>query len=92
LNPVGRAYAASLGTVALLATLVRGWALDLPPDDVLLAAWTNLCLFAGSGFLVGWLATGIVDESVRTKLATELAARNVAPLAPSPVRTTRSGA
>ena len=69
-----RAYAATLGPIALIVTLVRGWFQGGGVESVLLTGWMALWIFTGLGFLAGWLAQTIVESAIRERFAAELAA------------------
>ena len=67
-------YAGILGPLAFLTSLVRGIVHDVPPQSVLFAACYNLLAFAALGYVIGWLAGRIVEDSVRGRILAELAA------------------
>ena len=72
---MGRIYAGVLGPVAFLTVLIRGWKDGADSDAALLAAWLGLVVMASVGYVAGRLAQGIVEDSVRTRIAQELAAQ-----------------
>ena len=75
---MGRVYAGILGPLAFLSVLVRGWKNGWPTESSLLSAWLAFVALAAIGYIVGRLAEWIVDESVRTRMLAELAAREAA--------------
>lgn len=75
---MGRVYAGILGPLAFLAVAVRGWKNGWPTESSLLSAWLAFVALAAIGYIVGRLAEWIVDESVRTRMLAELAAREAA--------------
>lgn len=83
-----RSYAGILGLVASCMVIVRGIFLGGGTESTLLAAWAALVVFAGLGYFVGWLACRTIDDSVRQRVAEELASREVA----VPNRTTKAAA
>jgi NhaP-type Na+/H+ or K+/H+ antiporter len=76
---VERTYAGTLGLVAFLVALTRGWMLGGGTNAVLLSAWLSLLVFAPLGYFLGWLGGWIVDDAMKTRVAAELAARTTAP-------------
>ena len=75
---MGRVYAGILGPLAFLAVVIRGWKNGWPTESSLLSAWLAFVALAAIGYIVGRLAEWIVDESVRTRMLAELAAREAA--------------
>lgn len=71
---MGRAYAGILGVLAFSTTVLRGAISGSSPPDTLLSATIVLFAFAGIGLLAGWVAETTVEEAVRTRFQTELAA------------------
>jgi hypothetical protein len=57
---------------------VRGWKNGWPTESSLLSAWLAFVALAAIGYIVGRLAEGIVDESVRSRMLAELAAQEAA--------------
>lgn len=72
---MGRTYAGVLGPLALVVVVVRCLRYGSGAESTMFGA--SLCLvgFAGIGYLAGRLAQWIVDESVRSRVEAELAAR-----------------
>ena len=66
---MGRQYAGILGLLAFLMIVARGLTRGAGVETTLLAAAFHLFLFAFIGYIVGQLASWIVLDSVRTKLA-----------------------
>jgi len=71
---VGRSFAGVLGLVAFIAAVARGWVAGGDVNHVVLDAWLGLILFAAIGYVIGSLAGWIVEDSVRSRVAMELAA------------------
>ncbi len=67
-------YAGILGHLAMLAVLARGAAHSSGTEEVVVAAWICLAVFACIGGAVGALAGWIVEQSVRASLSSELSA------------------
>jgi hypothetical protein len=72
---VGRSYGGVLGLLAFLTVVARGWVRGGGAEPTLFAAFLGLLAFMPLGCIVGWLAERTVEESIRSKLAAELAAR-----------------
>jgi len=70
---VARTYAGILGLVALLTSLARGFIHAHQTDAILLGAWQSLLVFAAVGYVAGWIAGRIVEESVNSTIQDELA-------------------
>ena len=75
---MGRAYAGILGPLAFVAALLRGLVHGWPAESALLAAWLALVAMVLVGLAAGCLAGWIVDESVRSRMLTDMAAREEA--------------
>jgi len=71
---VAPVYAAILSVLAFLTAIARGVLHNGNPDRILTVAWLSLLVFAAVGYFAGRLAEWIVDESVRTRMAAEMAA------------------
>ena len=71
---MGRAYAGVLGTLAFLTVLVRCVARSVPVEATIGQAIACLFVFAVIGCVIGQWAGWIVDDSVRSRLAAEMAA------------------
>jgi hypothetical protein len=69
---VERTYAATLGLLAFVTAIARGWLAGGGVSDTLLTAWLALLAFTAVGGMLGWLAGWIVDDAVRTRMAEEL--------------------
>ncbi len=72
---MGRSYAGIMGSLAFFASLVRGWIGGLDAVVAVNRAWFHLLAFAAIGLVIGRIAGWIVDESVRSRFATELQAK-----------------
>jgi hypothetical protein len=70
---VARIYAGILGPLALAASLADGVLHRRHPDSVLFAAWVSLLVFSAVGYVAGWIAGRIVQESVGAVISAELA-------------------
>jgi hypothetical protein len=70
---VARIYCGILGLLSFLTTLARGWIHGGDVESVLRAAWISLPLFCVIGLVIGWIAERIVEQSVKERLALELA-------------------
>lgn len=70
---MARTYAGILGSLALLASLARGFLHAQSTDTMLLTAWCSLVAFAAVGYVVGGMAARTVDESVIAAVQSELA-------------------
>jgi hypothetical protein len=71
---MGRAYAGILGPLALALIVLRGLKEQAGVETTLAAALGGLVLFAGLGYLVGWLAEHLVEEAVRTQFTAAMEA------------------
>jgi AAA+ superfamily predicted ATPase len=71
---MGRTYAGILGSLAFSTVVLRGAIAGLSAPSTLLTATISLFAFAGIGWIAGSLAETIVDEAVRSRFQTELAA------------------
>jgi hypothetical protein len=72
---VAQIYCGILGLLAFLTTLVRAWIHGGDAESILWAAWLNMLLFSIIGLIIGWIGGNIVEESVASRLAAEMAAR-----------------
>ena len=72
---MARIYCGILGLLSFLTTLIRGWIHGGDSESILRSAWLSLLLFSVIGLVIGWIAGKIVEESVNTRLAAELAAK-----------------
>jgi hypothetical protein len=72
---VARSYGGTLALIAFLTVVLRGWVHGSATETTLFTAW--LCLLAAFplGCVIGGLGDWIVLESIRGKLAAELADR-----------------
>jgi hypothetical protein len=75
---VARIYAGILALVAFLTALTDGLLRAADPDTILARAWCSLWVFAAVGYMLGWTAERIVDDSLRSRLAAEIAAEQAA--------------
>jgi hypothetical protein len=76
---MGRRYACVLGLLAFSAVLFRGIMAGGSWDSTLSFAIVCLCGFAFIGGIAGILAEGIVDDSIRGQLTSEIATRPALP-------------
>ena len=67
-------YAGILGPLAFLTSLARSAIHGGGPESVLLTAWYSLLAFAAVGYVIGWVAGKIVEDSVRSRISHQLAA------------------
>jgi len=74
---VARNYAGVLGFLAFLTCVVRGLIHGSGPIGLLGAACWMMLIFAAVGSLIGWIAQRTVEESVRGRVAAEVAADQV---------------
>ncbi len=72
---MGRTYAGVLGCLAFATVLVHGAMHQAGVESTILRAVGMLMGFAVVGFLLGSVAQDVVEESVRARMAQELAAR-----------------
>ena len=79
---MARSYGGTLGLIAFLTVIIRGWMHGGATEPTLLAAWLSLLVAFPLGCVLGRLADGIVLESIRSKLAAEIAAREAKEPAP----------
>lgn len=68
-----RAYAGILGPLAFVTMLARNWFAESAPSTKLAQAWLALVAFAVLGFIIGWIAARIVEDSLRAQILAELA-------------------
>lgn len=73
---MGRKYGGVLGLIAFTTILARGVLRQSDAESTFLTASLCLMALAAVGCVVGNLAAWVVDESVRTKLADELAVQS----------------
>jgi hypothetical protein len=69
---VARQYAATLGLLALLVSLLRGLLAGGAGEATLWTAWLSLLAFTAIGAAIGWLAERIVRDSVSSQILSEL--------------------
>jgi hypothetical protein len=72
---VARSYGGILGLLAFATVIARGCVHAGGVESTLFAAWLGLLAAYPLGCLVGGLADWIVLESIRSKFAAEIAAR-----------------
>lgn len=72
---MGRSYAGCLGLIAFLAQILRGVIGGAGMETILFQAWLSLFAFAAIGYVLGSVASFIVEDSVQTKIGEELAAQ-----------------
>ena len=72
---MGRNYASILGPLALAIELIRGAVMNFSPLETFTWAWMALMVFSVLGYVIGGLAGRVVEESVRQRIESELAAQ-----------------
>ena len=72
---MARLYAGILGLLAFLPNLIRGMVHGYGAESTLWSACLSMALFAVVGVVLGGLARWIVEDSVNSRVAAELAAR-----------------
>jgi len=80
---VAHLYAGILGLLAFLTSVARGMIHDSAVGSVLWLACLSLLAFGVIGYVAGWLAERIVEDSVRGRILAELAAEELAETSPS---------
>jgi len=75
---VARIYAGILGPLAFLTSLGHGAMHGGGGMSVLWTGWCCLVVFAAVGYVVGWVAERIVEDSVHSRITAELAVRQEA--------------
>ena len=73
---MGRSYGGILGLLAFLTMIARGVVHGGGTEPTLFAAWLSLLAFVPLGCIAGRLAEWTLEESIRSKLAADLAARD----------------
>lgn len=71
-------YAGILGPLAFVTTVARGLTHGGGTMSTLLTAWCCLLAFSAIGYVVGRVAEFIVADSVRSRIAAEVAAEEAA--------------
>ena len=71
---MGRSYAGILGPLAFLTEIARGASRSAGTESTVMTAVAALFVFAFVGFVLGELAGWIVNDSIRSRLAAEIAA------------------
>jgi len=71
---VGRSYAGILGPLGMILVIARGLGNGSGVVSILTTGILAVVVMAAAGYVLGELAAWIVEDSVRTKVATELAA------------------
>jgi hypothetical protein len=79
---VARTYAGILGLLAFVTSLARGILLGGSENAILWSAWCSLLAFAAIGCVIGWAAEQTIQDSVRGRIAAELAGRKAADASP----------
>ena len=74
---MARTYAGILGSLAFLTVLARGLVNGGGVESVVYTAWCSLLAFALAGGAIGWLAEGVVRDSVKGQIEAEIAAKKV---------------
>lgn len=74
---MGRVYAGVLGPLAMAVVIFRGVVGSGGVEGTLSLATLYLAIFSIAGALIGQVAQGTVDESVRAKLEEQLQGKNV---------------
>ncbi len=70
---MARTYAGILGPLALVTCVARGLIHATSSETVLFGAWCSLLVFAALGWVIGWIAGRVVQESVGATIQAELA-------------------
>jgi hypothetical protein len=65
-------YAGILGTLAMSVVVLRAVKDAASPTSVLWTAIGFLAVFSATGLILGWVANGIVVESVRSQVEEQL--------------------
>ena len=82
---MARQYAAILGLLALVVSLLRGLIAGGGGEATLWTAWLGLLAFSVIGAVIGWLAERIVRDSVSSQILSELQEQKTkSPTAPQP--------
>ena len=71
---MSQVYGGILALIAFLAIVVRGLAAGTPASTTLLAASISLPVFFLIGCIIGWIADRTIDESIRSRIETMVAA------------------
>ena len=71
---MARTFAGALGLIAWIITLVHGWLSGGGIAEILSRGWMCLFVFTALGLAAGHVAGWIIDDSVRSRVALELAA------------------
>jgi len=79
---VGRTYAGILGFLAFCTTLARGGFAGGDARATVQTACLHMVVFAMVGFVIGQVATWVIEDSLRSRLAYELAAKEAAGSSP----------
>ena len=61
---MARSYAACLGLIAFVICIIRGLIISNSPDGTLSHALVMLLVFAPVGYFLGWIADGLIRQSV----------------------------
>ncbi len=72
---MARLYAGILGLLAFLTNLIRGMVHGYGAESTLWSACLGMALFAVVGVILGGIARWIVEDSVNSRIAAELAAQ-----------------
>lgn len=72
---MGRCFAGILGLLGFSTSIARGLVGGLDALPAISQAWVNMLVMATIGLAVGAVASRVVEESVRSKFASELEAR-----------------
>ena len=75
---MAKIYAGILGSLAFLTVVARGLANGGGVESVLYTAWCSLLAFAVAGGAIGWLAEGVVRDSVNGQIEAEIAVKKTA--------------
>ena len=71
---VARVYAGILGPLAMVTAIAHGLVHRSGTESTLWTAWLSLWTFALLGFVLGSLGGWMVEQSVRARIAAEIAA------------------
>ncbi len=64
-------YAGILGPLAFVTSLAHGAFHARQVEAILLSAWVSLLVFSALGYAAGWVATRIVEDAVRARIAAQ---------------------
>ena len=62
---MGKSYAGILGVIAFNVAVLHGMLHGGTAASIMLNAWIALLAFSAAGYVIGWIAEQIVNESIR---------------------------